>query len=84
MAVRDILPKPADTLGALIECVVGSKTVQRGVSETDGFRDILKLVTSDKSSNQPFICVSLVGRQERCVGVIVPDNKFLWNEAQID
>ncbi len=69
--------------GAAAECLANGKTVKITHNQDDPFRKILAEITQPNVVQQAFAAVPLIGKHSGQIGVLIVDNRFLWQERSI-
>jgi len=83
-ALQDVVIPIQMSKGAIMECLSDGKVVIVEESEEDVFRDEIERVTTSGDRGYSFACVPLVGKGRKSIGVLVVDNRFLFNERSIN
>jgi signal transduction histidine kinase len=69
--------------GAVARCAHQQEPVVVPDGRPDPFRDVIEHVSSPGDRGCAFVCVPLLG-PEHAIGVLIVDNRFLWNERDSD
>jgi GAF domain-containing protein len=70
--------------GAPAESLLAGTRVLVGYGQDDPFRKIMDQLADPNDLKQAFVCVPLIGRRTKKIGVLVADNRFLESERTVD
>lgn len=82
--VRKVSINIAGDSGAVARCLATGACVTVSYSCPDPFREMIRDIGESNDLPHAFACMPLLGKQERNIGVLVVDNKFLPKEREID
>lgn len=70
--------------GAIRDCLVQGKPLVVEAGQPDPFRRVLAAISGMSEEEHAFVCVPLIGKDKKQLGVLVADNRFLPCEHDID
>ena len=71
-------------VGAVTKCLQIGKPKKVDYKQPDSFRKVLAGLTEPNDVPQAFVCVPLIGKEKKGIGVLVVDNRFLRREEEVE
>ncbi len=83
-AIRQLRIPLDNSAGAPARCFLKGTSQRVEYKQLDPFREVLRKLTDPNDEPHAFVCVPLVGKHTKRIGVLVADKRFLWGEREID
>ena len=82
--IRELSFPLEESAGAVVECLAKGTTVLVKYNQDNPSREVLARATEPNDVKYAFAAVPLIGNLSGPIGVLIVDNRFLWQERSID